>query len=144
MKIDDWRSLVPRLLIYFNKRLEPGYSKFGRWLYLGNCPKHLLEILFSCQECLRWNTPYKEKHDGKWLTYYRTFFYFKHAMPSLLTDYDWALKNNEISDIFKTCKLQSFYHEMVFAINADNRVFFHFTQITQSFSKGLDQWIDTA
>ncbi|KAG2375079.1 hypothetical protein C9374_010083 [Naegleria lovaniensis] len=126
------------------KRLEPNYSKFGHWLYLGSCPKHFVDILFTHQNCLKWTQSYRAKENGIWTQRFRTVYYFKGSMPDLLVDHDWALKLHPISELFNNKEMRSWYHEAVFIVNDDNRVFLHFSQVTQAFCNYFNKWEDTA
>ncbi|KAG2382090.1 hypothetical protein C9374_002661 [Naegleria lovaniensis] len=127
-----------------NRRLEPNYSKFGHWLFLGTCPKELLAHLFTRQDCLTWQAQYRVKQNGVWEKYTRTYYYFKQSMPDLLAGFDWGLKDHPITEMFHNREIRSFYHETVFIVNHDNRVHIHFSQVTQAYCPITDRWEDTA
>ncbi|EFC41981.1 predicted protein [Naegleria gruberi] len=159
----DWRSVIATYdqdileLYYQNRRLkeftmeaanilhtrlQPNFSKFGTWNFLGSCTKELLNKLFSHQDCLTWDAPFTSKENGQVIKKTQTFFYFCGSMPDLLTgEFEWEFKQHPITEDFNFKQIESFYNELVIIIKPDNRVFCHYSQVTQSFCPILKKYL---
>ncbi|KAL9654855.1 hypothetical protein ABK040_008647 [Willaertia magna] len=128
-----------RKILY--NRLQPNFSKFGFWLFLGTCRHNIIYTLFSSQKCLIWDAKQKSIEDGFIKYYPRKIYLFNKIMPNL-GNQTWFIREHGYSKNYVK-QLRSFYTELVFIVNInDNRIYCHYKQITQA--KGVTYWYDTA
>lgn len=139
------REFCAQVSSILHERLEPGYAKFGYWKPLGSCNAEYLNIFFSHQTtCKTWDAHYKEKHDGEWVQKTRKFYYFQTVAPNLGTTNTWYIRDHGPREAFRFLETRTFYTQLVFIVNTDGRVFYHYSQMTQAFCNIRNQWMDVA
>jgi hypothetical protein len=140
---DSLAEFIGRAASILNNRLQPGFGKSSNGLpplFLGQCPFRLFQFFMGLHQCKQKKRILHPMRDGIRINTTRHYFQFDGILPDL-GGWEWYIRNHGVVKSWNG-ELRSMYTSVTFIINEDDdRVFFHFKQITQFYFRG--QWIDT-
>jgi hypothetical protein len=140
---DRLAEFIDRTASILHNRLQPGFAKSSKGkspLFLGQCPYRLFTFFMDLYPCKKKKRILHPIRDGIRVNIVKHYFIFDSVLPDL-GGWKWYIRNHHQ---VKSCEseVRSMYTSIVFIINEDDdRVFFHFEQVTQFYFCG--HWIDT-